>query len=260
MLKWLKKYGWIPAAALALSTLVLGTQSLRIPTSPVAYKECLQTAHETKQDKSVCKLDETVWDRTLNDPVAYYTLWLTLFTGALAVVGIAQWGILGQQIALGRAEFNSTHRPRLIVRSVMPMLEGVSRNPVGQRCIMNFELANVGDTPARVVATAMSIRYLSDGSLTMQGLPPVGKFAAPGHDQISLAPGEARSLWYGNPEATFSAEMFGRYWAGLGLFFVGHILYVSDAGVIRRTSFCRRHGGERGYWPPAEHYDYDQVD
>jgi hypothetical protein len=163
VLRLAKRYGWIAVAAIAIGVLVWGSQSISIPTTPVAYKECLQAAQQTKQDKNACKLSETIGSRTLTDPVAYYTFWLTLFTGALAVVGIAQWGLVGQQIQLGRQEFIATHRPRVKIRHIYwtggRLADGIARP------LVEIHITNVGDAVAEITKIAVDFNVVTAGDI-----------------------------------------------------------------------------------------------
>jgi len=73
-------------------TVLIGAAVIRIPVPPQDYQNCLQAAQQSGNKETGCRRYETIWQRGLSDPVAYYTLWLTLFTGALAIVsGFQLW-------------------------------------------------------------------------------------------------------------------------------------------------------------------------
>src|SRR5580693_3535617 len=98
---WKRWIVWaIPVAIVVL--MVVGTQSLRAPVPAEQYQECLDTAQKDHAKQAQCKTDESLWQRTLSDPVAYYTVWLTAFTAMLATVGVAQGWFTLQQIRLAR--------------------------------------------------------------------------------------------------------------------------------------------------------------
>src|SRR5215470_15920908 len=47
--------------------------------------------HDRGSKNNQSKPDESFWEKTSNDPVAYFTLWLVGFTGVLAVSTIGLW-------------------------------------------------------------------------------------------------------------------------------------------------------------------------
>jgi hypothetical protein len=247
-----------------------------LPKVPRSYTQTDQTNDRSVHAAQVSRAELS------NEIIAHYTRSLDVFTGALVFVGFIGFGVscvqifflrkaddraaeagtvAVQQIQLARDEFNATNRPKLVVRNVTFMLTGMATNPIGQSVVVSYELANIGGTPAIVVATEMSINYLNSGVLSMASAPNIGDFAMPGQN-IRLKAGEFRDkCWYGNMEARFDSEMVQEPEdERFGLFFCGHILYVDDGKTVRRTTFCRRYDAKRGYWPVAEYYDYDHAD
>ena len=105
-------------------------------------------AKAAKQDQRSCKLKQTIWDRTIVDPVAYYTLWLTLFTGALALVGVAQWGAIGRQLGLARDEFEASHRPWIAMRAAGVPQGGIHLDETNLAVRVDYRLENTSDVPA----------------------------------------------------------------------------------------------------------------
>src|ERR1700722_4894342 len=98
--------------------IIIGARLLPVPITDTDHQSCLSRAQAERTSSQDCPRTETLWDRGLRDPVAYYTLWLTFFTLALAIGAAAQSVLIGRQIALSREEFISTFRPHLIVRNV----------------------------------------------------------------------------------------------------------------------------------------------
>src|SRR5689334_20860481 len=93
-----------------VAAVIGGAQVISVPVGRERYEDCRNTAKAEKNNHPDCKTRETLWDRGLADPIAYYTLWLTFFTLALATVGTLQGILIRQQIRLARDEFNATHR------------------------------------------------------------------------------------------------------------------------------------------------------
>src|SRR5690242_232146 len=113
---------WATALAvlcLIVAAVIVGAKSISLPIPQADYQSCLQSTQAEQHAKPQCKTTESLWDRGLSDPLAYYTLWLTFFTLALAVVGIVSSVFTGQQIPLAREEFIATHRPKIKVRDVI---------------------------------------------------------------------------------------------------------------------------------------------
>jgi hypothetical protein len=80
----------LQATAIAVVVFILATASLTLwrsfhPSSPPNEARGGQGAETKKNDG---KEDKSLLDRTAEDPVAFYTLWLTLFTGILAAFTI----------------------------------------------------------------------------------------------------------------------------------------------------------------------------
>jgi len=84
------------------------------------------------------------------EAIARYNQWLTIFTGILAgftaILAVATVGLGAMnffQLRLARAEFISTHRPKLIVRQFVFM------QPLPDQVLkVEFSIINIGDTEA----------------------------------------------------------------------------------------------------------------
>src|SRR4051812_45445733 len=110
-------------AALVLLAIVAfgimqGAKGISVPINKERYESCLASAAAQHNEHPNCPLTETLWDRGFEDPVAYYTLWLALFTVALAVGALVQSILEGRQIALSREEFIAANPPHLVMRNV----------------------------------------------------------------------------------------------------------------------------------------------
>jgi hypothetical protein len=66
---------------------VLGWQASYAPTDS-EKRQCEETAHKSGHKSEECK---TIWERTTSDPVAFFTLWLVIFTAGLTVSTIMLW-------------------------------------------------------------------------------------------------------------------------------------------------------------------------
>jgi hypothetical protein len=137
---------------LVIVAMILGARSFWVPVTKDRYEDCFYAAKQTGNKHPDCRLYETIWERGFVDPTAYYTLWLTLFTGVLAAVGIAGTIFGLQQIKLARDEFNATHRPRIRVRYMSI--------PIGPDSGNEFDIviANTGESDAIVISYQISVR------------------------------------------------------------------------------------------------------
>jgi hypothetical protein len=236
---WKQIVFWLLLPLLIVVFVTLGAHSIYVRVPTEEHKNCLQAAKETGDKYPYCPSDESVWERGLSDPVAYYTLWLTLFTGALAVVGIGQGILLGQQMKLDREEFISSHRPKLRLRHLR-----IELPIVGLPVKLRFTLSNIGDTPANVAIVDVTLILQSaievrdkKGQLTgyedarMVVNFPTGATIAAG-DSVVLS-GESAThfdpIWKAPTENWLIARTQ----------VVGTVTYADARGVRRQTAFYR---------------------
>ncbi|MBN9547116.1 MAG: hypothetical protein J0I19_16750, partial [Alphaproteobacteria bacterium] len=142
------------ALLIGIASVVFFTaNAVTVTTTKAGYEACLDGAEEDHQPLSTCFKRETLWDRGLSDPVAFYTLWLTFFTLALAVGGLFQSFLIGQQIRLSRQEFVATQRPKIRVRKV-----SIDKPVEGEFITVRFDAFNVGSTRARMDKVEITVR------------------------------------------------------------------------------------------------------
>jgi hypothetical protein len=93
-----------------------------------------------------------LWERTWEDPVAFHTFILSIFTGVLGVATLTTLAVAIFQLAHSRREFTSAYRPKLRVRKVTvhPL---VVEMPVKAQ----YEVANVGGTDATLMWATVSV-------------------------------------------------------------------------------------------------------
>lgn len=191
------------------------------------------TPQQSSASKTAGEPHEEATKESADEAIARYNYWLTWVTFILAVATVGL-GIVGiYQIWLARAEFISSHRPRLILRNVYQIAESVE-----------YLLVNTGDTKATIVESVIIVelmeRYNRFAPLRTEGRNDIGK--------IRIAAGEAKELSCPLP----SAVSFWIKWPearriGIGGppivydgYFVGLIVYTDDLGVKRRTAFRRK--------------------
>jgi hypothetical protein len=197
-----------------------------------------------------------------DETIALYTEVLAWFTGLLALVSSAQITFLfradktariaaeaaSDGVKVARDEFNTTHRPRLIVRfieaeALMPM-----KGPRAQIIV-----DNVADLTAYVTHAAGDIAQRVDATWIGMPHPPTGSPLAP---ERVIAPGSrdwfrVESNWPLN-EDNIAAVRSGLH----QLVLVGHLQYRDANDVVRYTGFYRQFDpADRSYRqadPPSE--------
>jgi hypothetical protein len=94
----IKKTAIFVMPALVVGILILGTFLLRLPVPAENYDVCLNTTQKNGIKNTKCEKTESFWRFSLDDPTAYYALWVAGFTGILAYVGVVQGLLISRQI------------------------------------------------------------------------------------------------------------------------------------------------------------------
>jgi len=188
--------------------------------------------------------------------IAYSTVALTAFTGLLFVFTFLLWRATAQTLKLGREEFISTHRPRLIVRNVVLNRPNTVQPwlahdwpPTGQ-----FYVENIGETEATIVESHCV--WFS----TKAGLPMKRPYEGDdGNNRITpgpLQPGTSMT-------ALFDAAHWETAYAttqGLDSYahwVMGWIEYRDAAGSRYRMAFCRNWDDQAHRFRKVDDPDYE---
>lgn len=195
--------------------------------------------------------------------------WLVRLTGVLAIIGFLQLIVFGQQARrlrqtvttmedtadLARKEFISTHRPKIILR------DATSEQDMEELIVMKYILANIGETPAKIVACALNVNVFKGWGFAPDNLPAVDSVDSD-IDSIPLKPGEQVHLSFTSPTLrwrgdndTCHAFIEPEY----GMFFSGYIVYEDDARTRRHTGFRRKFFLDQHRFLPVDgrpHYEY----
>jgi hypothetical protein len=222
----------------------LGTVSISVPTKAHERDACVAYAKENHRDQDSCKNQETLWERGLSDPIAYETLWLALFTWALASVGVIQGLLSFEQIRLAHVEFSIKNRPRMRLRFVS------GPEPIDDsRSEFQAYLANAGDSIAIVKSATFTAWTTVDGVEVQIELVP----ADTGIEPIEVGAGV---LMRG----------IAKDWTGFDSVFcalitvTGRIVYEDQAGTSRITAFAREKTGPDGRFRVSEKYAADEYE
>lgn len=191
-------------------------------------------AGDGQPPNSAVPLSRYVARKIVSDPITLFTIILALFTWRLIVVGRDQHRAAMGGITLARAEFNATHRPRIILREAIigSVLEGEPIHPV-------LTLANVGETPGTIVRSHVRVEVVSEDVERLFLHISVEQHSDLG--EVRLAPGEHRILNYPRDDApAWHKDSFSKASGPLRtIHLTGQILYVDELGVPRRTAFRR---------------------
>jgi hypothetical protein len=174
---------------------------------------------------------ETSW----RDPVVLLTIFIALFNGGLVYFTYRLVDSTKKLWNVAIDEFNATHRPRLVVRDV-----------IGTDSKIFYLLINIGDAPATIVESWITVERITDKDA-------VRPLLSTGHNDlgaVSLGVGEVKDMSYETPDWVVagvvpikgSTEL---YWLpGAEIHFAGTIVYEDTAGQRRRTVFRRRWDGK----------------
>ena len=251
MLKWLTV--WIILPLVIVAAVMSGAALFKVSVPPKEHQECLQAAQDANNKSPYCPTEETVLQRGMSDPVAYYTLWITLFTGMLAVIGIGQGILSSQQIALARDEFSATHRPKIVVHSVRyDPIFGESGDTELDRPAATVIFYNTGDSPTIIESITYSITQrrfpLESGINPRKQLVPRSIEIASGiGDFIKLeSEAEIRTIQLKSDGASKHV-------------LIGKVYYNAKGGGLRQTGFCRvLERGTHGFsWEPVDNPEYE---
>jgi len=191
------------------------------------------------------------------EAIAFYTLWLMVFTGVLALSTIALWRSTKDAVNLGREEFISTHRPQIFVRNVFCPFAAADGAPIE----VDFTIVNGGSTPARIAHSVFVVELFQ-----VEGLM-IFPVAIGGNDlnligaRSILAPGESRVFRHVSPVVRWSAAA-NRDWenAREGLFFSGHIVYTDENDTSRHTAIRRRYDPQAQRFYPIDDKEHEYAD
>jgi hypothetical protein len=193
------------------------------------------------------------WRWITHDAITFFTVGLFLFTAALAVSTIGLWRTTSRSVALGRDEFNATHRPEIVAHS----FEHATIADEERRIGVTFTYVNAGATRAKIIAIASTIvpisgaprpginlrierfheKWLSGGEW--------GFYAINSNIRESAAIVQSKRDERGYPTAQFLC--------------IGYIVYEDMSGRRRQTGFCRRYDADTRTWLRVDNTDYEYA-
>jgi len=249
-----RKHGWM---ALALIIVVLSISfSLLVP----SYGEiCTKNEYSgTKECDShhialVLFWQFIKWANDFGPAItALATVAVAGFTWTLYRATSQQGRLTGQAIDLTRAEFNVTHRPKIILRAfVIGDRDLQSDRPVG----FIFTAHNIGDSPGRVIEVRSATLVLKD----KEKIPDDLSFPFSEKFSVSLKSGQ-REIFPANGGSAVSREESMQIFAGSHvLLCLGSVIYLDAEGTRRETGFCRRYRPRQDEWDTIKESPYEYA-
>jgi hypothetical protein len=194
--------------------------------------------------------------------VSRFTLWLFIATAVLACIAIWQGVQLKRTVDLGRQEFISAHRPKLIVRCVFTL--DMIPEPLGKPVRMYFVIANVGNSIATIEQSAFQIEHVTTANPRLRiPLPTEGNnFIGPkeieaGSEHPNTFPSDTIT-WDNN--MLHPSDVSSYINKKEGLFFTGHIIYKDSSGVRRHTVFRRKYLSSIEFLRPVDDSEQEYAD
>ena len=244
------KCRWLISVGVVLA--VLAAVSLFVP---IQYDLCAKNAYTNQKECAAYHVAPFIvlyigefLEAHAGAITAIATGFIAWFTLTLYEATTQQSRITNAALELARDEFNATHRPRLVVRFIMPEALRPMETPRAQIIV-----DNIGDLTAYVTHVAGDIEQRV--SATWIGMPlfPTGSPIAP---ESVIAPG-GRDWFSVHGNWPLNAESIAAVESGITkLILVGHFQYRDDNNVIRYTGFFRQFdpadGSYRQVDPPSE--------
>ncbi len=129
--------------------MVLGWQAAYAP-SEVEKQKCYDAAEHGGHKSEECK---SLWEKATTDPVAFFTLWLVIFTGGLTVSTVLLWRAGEKQFGL--LSENAAEQSRQMEASSAATAEAAKRTLESDRAWLTWKYY----TAANLINTTMSGKY-----------------------------------------------------------------------------------------------------
>lgn len=283
MLIWLKKHAWLSiGVSITLTLLFFGSLFVDI-VREICEKDEYTGAKECARHHlgpwAVLGVAEFI-DAHNGVVTALATLAMAAFTGTLWRATTEQGKLTKQSIDLARAEFASTHRPRIILREAIigSVMEGEPIRPL-------LSIANVGETDGIIVRSTVDIEIVNTSSpdrrFLLGSVEPYNEIGP-----LLLPPGVNRLIGWdqlskrekSSTPPKWEADRFKiKSYIGPGkgpdghstrktdrdfeIHVYGQFIYRDEAGVHRRTAFRRRLIPERQrFYRLEDEPDLDYAD
>lgn len=234
------------------------------PPPPSPPQQPAANSPNTKADPNTAKPGvqpaPTPQQPSAENRLASYTGWLTVFTFVLAAGTLGLFWVAARQGNQLEREFIATHRPKLVVRSVMlrnALIPGEAPRDFKMGFTLHYLVVNVGPTTATIVQ-ATSTRSMvpnprewtpGDQVYTSDGDGIVGRELKSGESCAGTCDNGSGLI-----ESVAARSPF------FPIYFLGYVVYEDSAGVQRRTGFIRRYDLKERSLVREPNPDYEYAD
>ena len=195
---------------------------------------------------------------TPEDQVAFWTKWLFMATGTLAVTTIFLAIFTGRLWSTTKAslnridrEFLATHRPLLVVRQIEYV-----RRPEGD--LVKYTVANVGMSTAKI--TRSKIRVWTEGKGKEWPAAPPYSECTQGVPNGAIEAGRSFDHSYQEPAGNMDMTMAAVITGAFDTMLLGYIEYSDENDIPRRVGFCRKRIFGRNRFEAVVDGDYEYSD
>jgi hypothetical protein len=213
-----------------------------------------EAPNEQKIAKSAWERLSIIWNRTWDDPVAFYTFVLSIFTALLAVISAVQIAFLFRadktarmaaeaargSLKIAHDEFNITHRPKLHVRLIR--LDRID----GTQLRIHYTVVNIGEMRAFLKLHEITL-CLQPANIQQ------GAFV----ECPELAEGESVIFWV---PVKFDYDVGWNLAVDGEIKIRGRIEHEDATGITRRTGFFRTYDHELGHFVKSDDTEEEYED
>lgn len=201
--------------------------------------------------------------------------WIDLHNGTVTAIGtlvmaffsFTLWFVTNKSVNLARAEFNATHRPRIIVQDVNIINKGIPGTLIDDgRAIdghvdtkLIFTVMNCGELPAFIKEWRCIIYYQKCDTAFSPELESA-QAKRPSADAPGIGAGEFELIGY--HQITSISDDWRHFCSSAGgrMYFIGRVTYCGNDGVVRNTGFCRSYDRlDLGAWRKVADSEYEYV-
>lgn len=239
------------------------TNENRTQKEPLFLKPTVSKESNPDTDKQRKDIDQKSPAKDIMDIIsialtAIATVAIAIFTFLLFVYNRKMWETTAQSIELSRQEFIASHPPKLRVNSVRLRFYSETAKPWKIQCV----ITNIGGTSTTIKESNLTFDKLNK---IENQLPVVLPFGDQEHmlSEAAIAPGEyiiGELILNEQIRTALDIDM----WQGTRrdnetplFYFFGYIDYLDDAGINRKTAFCRGYNVEQYRFTAVQDDDYE---
>lgn len=245
-----------------------------VSSTPTRQQRAPSDTQATEAKPTEANQPESFWQHTRHDPVAFFTLWLTVFTGVLAASTIGLWLSNRNTIEQMQRDFAAANRPRVRLRRIyfagtdpLPMTRTgdemggyrISRPAGAAPPRVVIEMTNVGGVGVAKASLRVSFIIFNTGQpqpgriqheLAM-ALPQEIEVSPAGSGVLVVEVAAVASLFYDSNVQS----------GGQSVYCVGYTEYADEGGtLIGRTGFIRRCDIRNKWFERVDFPDFEYAD